>query len=219
MGVPRRCRRGLAAAAMSRSRLLDPVLRRGLGWALKTSDREFVRRRCRAATFGHRGLPARASGPIRSAISRGLPDQRRPFRPPRSAPRARRVLRRGGRGVRVIAIGLISGTRSTASTPSRRDLAARPGYAIETLADGTLPFPPSSARPHRGRYPPARSTRSRSPRCTPTSAGVRAGRVGGRRDGGRLVASHGLTLAHDGDAHHTLQIGDRFAFARRPDAP
>jgi anhydro-N-acetylmuramic acid kinase len=29
------------------------------------------------------------------------------------------------------------------------------------------------------------------------------------------VASHGLTLAHDGDAHHTLQIGDAFRIRER----
>jgi anhydro-N-acetylmuramic acid kinase len=29
------------------------------------------------------------------------------------------------------------------------------------------------------------------------------------------VASHGLTLAHDGDAHHTLQIGDPFRIRER----
>jgi anhydro-N-acetylmuramic acid kinase len=32
------------------------------------------------------------------------------------------------------------------------------------------------------------------------------------------VASHGLTLAHDGDAHHTLQIGDAFRIRERVNA-
>ncbi len=32
------------------------------------------------------------------------------------------------------------------------------------------------------------------------------------------VASHGLTLAHDGDAHHTLQIGDPFRIRERVNA-
>jgi anhydro-N-acetylmuramic acid kinase len=41
---------------------------------------------------------------------------------------------------------------------------------------------------------------------------IRTVAAGARLD---AVASHGLTLAHDGDAHHTLQIGDPFRIRER----
>ena len=56
-----------------------------------------------------------------------------------------------------------------------------------------------------------RSAPSSSRRFTPSSAtrSPRAALAAGAAEAD-YVASHGLTLAHDGDAHHTLQIGDPF---------
>jgi CubicO group peptidase (beta-lactamase class C family) len=39
-----------------REQAADPVLRRGLGWALKTSDENSCGRRMSASTFGHTGF-------------------------------------------------------------------------------------------------------------------------------------------------------------------
>ena len=87
--------------------------------------------------------------------------------------------------------------------------------ALRTLRDG--PVRGSVARPHhRSISARPRSARSSCQRCTPRSAkrsATRSARVAGatKLD---AVASHGVTLAHDGAAHHTLQLGDRVPHPR-----
>ena len=92
----------------------DPVLRRGLGWALKTTDENSCGRLMDVRRLVTPASSEPAFGPIRCAICRRAADQRGVFRARRTlrADSARGVLRSDGRvGARLmLAVGLMSGT-------------------------------------------------------------------------------------------------------------
>jgi anhydro-N-acetylmuramic acid kinase len=112
----------------------------------------------------------------------------------------------------VIAVGLMCGTSLDGIDAVR--VAIHPharGYAVETLAFTTLPI----EAPLRARilavYPPA-ALSALALSALHADVGEAFGRAALAviSDDVGFIASHGLTLAHDGDAHHTLQIGDPF---------
>ncbi len=112
----------------------------------------------------------------------------------------------------MIAVGLMSGTSLDGIDAVR--VALRPGahYAFELQAFATIPFEGGLRARIMGRaYPPAKLDALEVLRLH-AEVGDAFGRaalaVGARQ--ADIVASHGLTLAHDGDAHRTLQIGDAF---------
>jgi anhydro-N-acetylmuramic acid kinase len=112
----------------------------------------------------------------------------------------------------VIAIGLMCGTSLDGIDAVRVAIAPRAsGYAVETLAFTTLPFEPALRARILAAYPPA-ALPALALSALHADVGEAFGRAALAADAqeAAFVASHGLTLAHDGDAHHTLQIGDPF---------
>jgi anhydro-N-acetylmuramic acid kinase len=112
----------------------------------------------------------------------------------------------------MIAVGLMCGTSLDGIDAARVSLEPRgDGYAVATLAFAMLPFADNLRARVQAAYPPARIgalALSRLHADVGEAFGRAALAVGARE--ADFVASHGLTLAHDGDAHHTLQIGDPF---------
>jgi anhydro-N-acetylmuramic acid kinase len=112
----------------------------------------------------------------------------------------------------VIAIGLMCGTSLDGIDAVRVAIAPRAsGYAVETLAFTTLPFEPALRARILAAYPPAAlpALALSALHADVGEAFGRAALAAGAHEAS-FVASHGLTLAHDGDAQHTLQIGDPF---------
>jgi len=112
----------------------------------------------------------------------------------------------------MIAVGLMCGTSLDGIDAARVSLEPRgAGYAVETLAFAMVPFDPQLRARVQAAYPPARLGALALSRLHADvgDAFARAARAVGAWDAD-FVASHGLTLAHDGNAHHTLQIGDPF---------
>jgi anhydro-N-acetylmuramic acid kinase len=112
----------------------------------------------------------------------------------------------------VIAIGLMCGTSLDGIDAVRVAIAPRAsGYAVETLAFTTQPFEPALRARILAAYPPAAlpALALSALHADVGEAFGRAALAAGANDAS-FIASHGLTLAHDGDAHHTLQIGDPF---------
>jgi anhydro-N-acetylmuramic acid kinase len=112
----------------------------------------------------------------------------------------------------VIAVGLMSGTSLDGIDAVRVALRPRArGYDVETQAFTTLPFEAVLRARILAAYPPARldALAFSALHADVGTAFAQAALAVGARDAD-YVASHGLTLAHDGDAQHTLQIGDPF---------
>jgi anhydro-N-acetylmuramic acid kinase len=112
----------------------------------------------------------------------------------------------------VIAVGLMSGTSLDGIDAARVALHPRgPGYAVETQAFVSLPFAPDLRARLIDVLPPQRNDARAIARLHAElgDAFAAAAVAAGARDAD-FVASHGLTLAHDGDAHQTFQIGDAF---------
>jgi len=112
----------------------------------------------------------------------------------------------------VIAIGLISGTSLDGIDAVR--VALRPrgsGYAIATEAFTIVPFDPELRARIERSFPPQRvdALELSALHAAIGNAFGAAARAVGAEDAD-FVASHGVTLAHDGAAHHTLQLGDPF---------
>jgi len=112
----------------------------------------------------------------------------------------------------VIAIGLMSGTSLDGIDAVR--IAVHPrahGYEVETQAFVTLPFETDLRRRILASYPPAPldALALSALHADIGDAFGRAALAAGAAEAD-YIASHGLTIAHDGDAHHTLQIGDAF---------
>ncbi len=112
----------------------------------------------------------------------------------------------------MIAIGLMSGTSLDGIDAARVDIRPRAGgYRVRTLAFTTVPFEPELRARILAAYPP-HAVDALALSALHADIGSAFGRAAAAVDDGTVnyVASHGLTLAHDGDAHHTLQIGDAF---------
>lgn len=112
----------------------------------------------------------------------------------------------------MIAVGLMSGTSLDGIDAVRVDLRPREhGYAVETLEFRTLPFDAALRARILAAYPPAPldALMLAALHADVGAAFAQAALSVGVREAA-YVASHGLTLAHDGDAQHTLQIGDPF---------
>jgi anhydro-N-acetylmuramic acid kinase len=117
----------------------------------------------------------------------------------------------------MIAIGLMCGTSLDGIDAVRVALEPRgAGYVVETLAFTTVAFAPELRARILAAYPPAlidALALSRLHADIGDAFGDAALAVGAHD--ADFIASHGLTLAHDGDAHHTLQIGDLFRIRER----
>jgi anhydro-N-acetylmuramic acid kinase len=112
----------------------------------------------------------------------------------------------------MIAVGLMCGTSLDGIDAVRASLRPRgEGYAVETLAFAMMPFDSALRARIHASYPPARigAVALSGLHAAVGDAFARAALAVGAREAD-FIASHGLTLAHDGNAHHTLQIGDPF---------
>ncbi len=122
-------------------------------------------------------------------------------------------MRCGRRGVRhVIAVGLMSGTSLDGIDAVRVEIRPRgAGYELRTLAFLTQPFAPALRARLLAAYPPAQldALALAALHADVGAAFAQAALAAGAADAD-YIASHGLTLAHDGDAHQSLQIGDPF---------
>lgn len=116
------------------------------------------------------------------------------------------------------AVGLMSGTSLDGIDAAFVRLEAlSEGYRVELVRAHTTPFPGRLAAWLRAALPP-----NEPPPRTVALLDALLGRALGRAAlavaGGveiDFVASHGLTLFHDGAAHRTLQIGDPYAIRER----
>ena len=112
----------------------------------------------------------------------------------------------------MIAVGLICGTSLDGIDAARVSLEPRgSGYAVETLAFALVPFDAELRARIGAAYPPARISALELSQLHAQVGDVfahAAVAIGAAE--ADVIASHGLTLAHDGAAHHTLQIGDPF---------
>jgi anhydro-N-acetylmuramic acid kinase len=112
----------------------------------------------------------------------------------------------------MITVGLMSGTSLDGIDAVRVALRPRAhGYDVETRAFLTLPFDAALRARIVAAYPPARldALAFSALHADVGNAFAQAALAAGAAEAA-FVASHGLTLAHDGDAQHTLQIGDPF---------
>jgi anhydro-N-acetylmuramic acid kinase len=112
----------------------------------------------------------------------------------------------------MIAVGLMSGTSLDGIDAVR--IAVHPrgqGFAVETRSFATLPFTAELRARILAAYPPAAldAVALSALHADVGDAFAQAALAAGATDAD-YIASHGLTIAHDGDAHHTLQIGDPF---------
>jgi anhydro-N-acetylmuramic acid kinase len=112
----------------------------------------------------------------------------------------------------MIAIGLMSGTSLDGIDAVR--IAVQPralGYDVETLSFATLPFESALRARILAAYPPAPlDALALSALHADVGDAFARAAVAAGGSAADYIASHGLTLAHDGDANHTLQIGDPF---------
>jgi anhydro-N-acetylmuramic acid kinase len=112
----------------------------------------------------------------------------------------------------MIAVGLMCGTSLDGVDAARVALEPRAGgYAVRTLAFATAPIDAAlRARVHSAYAPaPVGALALSALHADVGDAFARAALAVGAAEAD-FIASHGLTIAHDGDAHHTLQIGDPF---------
>jgi len=112
----------------------------------------------------------------------------------------------------MIAVGLMCGTSFDGIDAVRVALEPRgAGYAVDTLAFATVPLDADLRARLLAAVPPARLDALAFSRLhADAGAAFAAAAVAAGAVDADFVASHGITLAHDGAAHHTLQIGDAF---------
>lgn len=112
----------------------------------------------------------------------------------------------------MIVVGLLSGTSLDGIDAVRVRLQPRrAGYEIQAQTFTTVPFDAGLRARVLSAYPPAPTdalTVSRLHAEIGAAFGAAARTIGAER--ADFIASHGVTLAHDGEAHHSLQIGDAF---------
>lgn len=112
----------------------------------------------------------------------------------------------------MIAVGLMSGTSLDGIDAVR--VALRPrglGYSVATQHFVMLAFDEGLRARILRAYPPAPlDALALSALHADVGAAFAAAARAAGAAGADFVASHGLTLAHEGDARHTLQIGDAF---------
>jgi anhydro-N-acetylmuramic acid kinase len=117
----------------------------------------------------------------------------------------------------MIAVGLMSGTSLDGIDAVR--VAVCPsahGYDVETQAFTTVPIEAELRARILAAYPPARiDALALSALHADVGAAFAHAALAAGADEADYIASHGLTIAHDGDAHHTLQIGDPFRIRER----
>lgn len=118
----------------------------------------------------------------------------------------------------MLAVGLMSGTSLDGVDAALVRIApAGVGYAIEVVRSRTVPFAADLERRVRAALPP-NDPAPRDVAALDAELGAAFGEaacaVAGAAEIG-FVASHGLTLFHDGDARLTSQIGDPFAIRER----
>jgi len=125
-------------------------------------------------------------------------------------------VRRGGAGVKIA--GAISGTSLDGIDVAICDVVVRDrAIAVHCERFATLPFDRALHDRIVAAYPPAQhdALELSALHADVGEAFGDAIRTVAARTKLDAVASHGLTLAHDGDAHHTLQIGDAFRIRER----
>jgi len=113
----------------------------------------------------------------------------------------------------VIVAGALSGTSLDGIDVAIVDVRPRAsGYRLDTLAFATVPFANGLRERLLAAFPPAPldalALSALHAEVGETFGSAIVAVAGGRRLD--LVASHGITLAHDGARAHTLQIGDAF---------
>lgn len=111
----------------------------------------------------------------------------------------------------MIAAGLMCGTSLDGIDVALVEIAPPARFAVQLLAFETVPLPPSLRARLLAAMPPARNTTLEIAALHAEigdAFGAAAARVCGGR--ARFAGSHGITIAHDGDARHTFQIGDPF---------
>lgn len=121
----------------------------------------------------------------------------------------------------MIAVGLMSGTSLDGIDAALVRLEPRAvGYDLELLRARTTPFPRRLAALLREALPPGEPS-PRTVALLDALLGRAFGRAAANVAAGRpidFVASHGLTLYHDGASHRTMQIGDPYAIRARAGA-
>lgn len=119
----------------------------------------------------------------------------------------------------MIAVGLMSGTSLDGIDAVRVRIVPRgERYDIAVEAFETVPLTPELRRRIVAALPPSATTALEVAHLHATLGEAfadAAARIVGRNVD--FIASHGLTLAHDGDAHVTMQIGDPFRIRERFD--
>ncbi len=119
----------------------------------------------------------------------------------------------------MIAIGLMSGTSLDGIDAVRVRIVPRgEHYDIAVEAFQTVPFEPQLRERIVAALPPSATTAleiAHLHALLGEAFADAAARVAGRNVD--YIASHGLTLAHDGDSHVTMQIGDPFRIRERFD--
>lgn len=121
----------------------------------------------------------------------------------------------------MIAVGLMSGTSLDGIDAALVRLEPRAaGYDLKLLRARTTPFPRRLAALLREALPPGEPS-PRTVALLDALLGRALGRAASDVAAGHpidFVASHGLTLYHDGASHRTMQIGDPYAIRARAGA-
>jgi anhydro-N-acetylmuramic acid kinase len=114
----------------------------------------------------------------------------------------------------VRAVGLMSGTSLDGIDAAYLELVPRGiGYRVELLRFACAPFEAPLRARLEAALPPSRAS-AEEVAVIDSELGIALGRAGADVAAGEpldFVASHGLTLFHDGAAHRTLQAGDPYA--------
>src|ERR1035437_5225310 len=159
-------------------------------------------------------------GRSRARPQHRVPDQQRPPRPDRPAPgpHGGRRRRGGGDRSRMKIVGVLSGTSLDGIDVAVCDVVAHgDGVRASCRRFATVPFDDALRARIVATYPPA-AVGALELSALHAAIGQAFGDAIRSVAGDPpldAVASHGVTLAHDGAAHHTLQLGDAFRIRER----